>query len=83
MNALQLLGMRRQGALRAKADYLNDIFLQDLVKFAHLRDGETLGIGGEDRAVWMMLGRQQVVWRILNHLNLSEADLYEIYNRSR
>lgn len=82
MDALQFLGLRKRSYDEWKRPEMA-MLLMDLIDYAHLRKGENLGIGGNDRDIFLMLGRQQVVWRILNHLHMSEADLYELYNRSR
>lgn len=75
-DVLQFLSLRKRAYKLAQKSWLNDEALADLVNFAHLREPSPLGERERD----ILIGRQEVVWRILNHLHASEQDLFTIYD---
>ena len=79
LDPMQFLGLRKRAYQIAWKQPGMEEMIQDLIKFSHLRD--PIGTVGTERSRDLIMGRQEVVWRILNHLHMSEADLYELYNR--
>lgn len=53
------------------------IVMKDLVQFSHWTDGPARPTNEE---TWRLIGRQDVVRRIQQHVNLTDAQLFNLFN---
>jgi hypothetical protein len=74
---MQFLGLRKRAyQFTFKGPHGNAV-LQDLMKFCRYRQ---VPFHADRRMTDIMIGRQEVLFRILNHLTLNEDQLNDLYN---
>lgn len=78
MDAFAFIGLRKRYYGATFGSGPGKEVLADLARFCHMRDAPW---HPDTRGRDVLIGRQEVFHRIMQHLHMSESELYELYNR--
>jgi len=81
-NTLEFLNSRRRayGLVFRDNTEPSRVVMKDLTEFTHWIEGPA---GATNEETWRLIGRQDVLRRIMQHANLSDRQLMALYNGGR
>lgn len=74
---LDFLRLRKRAYQLTFRDAKNNVCLKDLAKFCHIGKAP---FHPDQRKNDLLIGRQEVFYRIIDHLNLQPDELFQLYN---